>query len=288
MRRPFSRILSLVLFSLFLGAQPAQAASEPEGNKKTLYGMFRQSAEGGINFIDPQEPDVVYIPFDAKAILSDDLNIKVQVQGAVVESFSRNGKNYRLITVDSVKPMTAEYGATTIAPGQHPGLPGTDAATVHAYHNKTCYLYDRYAILERLAPYSDGHSLRVLARSAADNPDAVCESLEGAPLFEIPNGGDFAFAGLSGDTLFVQNGRAEAVHGLLAVNLALRKQTLDATVLPGASVAKGVVRYAEVVKAEAGKAKAFAACPAGKTAARDMTLELKAGKATAVGKVTCR
>ncbi|WP_428566701.1 MAG: hypothetical protein ACP59X_06685 [Solidesulfovibrio sp. DCME] len=290
MRRPISRIVSLVLLSLCLGTDPLLAAPEQEGSKKTLYGMFQQSAMGGINFVDPQEPEVVYIPFDATSILSDDLNVKVQVQGSIVNSFVRNGKTYRIITVDSVKPMTAEYGATTIASGQHTGLPGTDAVTVHTYHNKTCYLYDRYAVLERLAAYSNGHDLRVLARGGADNPDAVCESLEGSPLFEIPNDGDFTFAGLSGDILFIRNGQADAVHGLLAVNLTQQKQILDATVLPGASVAKGALRYAAVAGAQKGKGAgtAKAACPAGKTAAQDMSLDLRTGKSTAVGKVTCR
>lgn len=284
MRRPLFRILALVLLSLALGAEPIQAASESDALKKTLYGMFRQTAEGAINFIDAQEAGVVYIPFDAKAIMSDVLNIEVQVQGSIVESFTRNGASYRIIAVDSIKPMTAEYGATTVTAGQHPGLPGTDAAQVHAYHNKTCYLYDRYAVLDRLAAYSDGHDLRVMARTAADAPAAVCESLEGTPLFEIPNGGDFTFAGLSGDTMFIQNGPPDAVHGLMAVNLAAQKQTLDANVVPGASVAKGVLRYPEIVAA--GKDKPI--CPAGKTAVREMTLELKSGKRAAAGKVACR
>ncbi len=123
MRRPFSpdTVPRPVLLP-FPRRAAGPAASEPEGTKKTLYGMFRQSAEGGINFIDPRNPTSSTFRSMPKPY-----ERRPEHQGAgarrVVESFSRNGKNYRLITVDSVKPMTAEYGATTIAPGQHPGLP---------------------------------------------------------------------------------------------------------------------------------------------------------------------
>ncbi|WP_300160336.1 hypothetical protein [Solidesulfovibrio sp.] len=283
MHHPLRKLLPLVLLSLLLAADPSPAASEQDSRKTTLYGMFHRTPESGIIFENPQEPDVVYLPFDAKTIMGDSLDIKVQVQGSVVDSFARNGKTYRVLTVDSVRPMAAEYGATTIADGARAGLPGTDAAEVHDYRNRQCYLYPRYAVLDRQAAYSDGHNLRVVARTGADNPDAVCENLEGRPLFEIPNGGDFAYAGLSGDTLFIRNGRADAVHGLMAVDLAREKQTLDATVAPGASVASGVLRYVEVEPATAKPA-----CPAGKTALRDMRLDLRTGKATAAGKVTCQ
>lgn len=284
MRRPFLPLLPLVVAFLVLGSAPATAATDADTAKKTLYGMFRQAADGALNFIDAQEPGVIYIPFDATAIMSDDLNIKVQVQGSVVESFTRGGTTYRILAVKSIKPLTSEYGATTITPGQHPGLPGTEAATVHAYANKTCVLYDRYAVLEHATAYANGASLRVLARTPGDNPDAVCEALEGRPVFKISNGDDFTFAGLSGDTLFVQNGQADAVHGLMAVNLVSQKQILNATVIPGATVAGGVLRYTEQVAA--GKTKLT--CPAGKTAVRDMRLVLQTGRTEAVGKVVCR
>ena len=283
MHRVFSPFVALFFLVCCLGADPIPAAADPEARKVTLYGMFQQSPQGGIEFSSQTEPDVVYLPFAPGAILGDSLGIKVQVQGEIRDSFTRQGRSYRILAVADIRPMTAEYGATTIETGRRFGLPGSDAAQVHAYHNKTCYLYDRYAVLETLASYSDGHTLRVLARTAADAPDAVCENLQGRPLFEIPNGGDFAFAGLSGDTLLVRNGQPEALHGLMAVNLAARKQTLDATVAPGASLDKGRLLYREKLP-EAGRKPA---CPAGGTAVRGMALELTTGKSSVVGKDTC-
>jgi len=197
---------------------PVAAIAEPETKKTVLYGMFRQSPEGGVEFVSPQEPDVVYVPLDAASIMADVLNIQVQVRGEIRESFARQGKTTRILAVEDIRPMTAEYGATRIEKDKAVGLPGADPAEVHAYHDKTCAAYDRYAVVETLADYSDGHTLRLLARTAADAPAAVCGNLQGTPLFEIPNGGDFAFAGISGDTLFVQNGPTDAVHGLMAVN----------------------------------------------------------------------
>ena len=275
-------IFAFVLCSLTMAtADPAEAGSETR--KTTVYGMFRQSAQGGIELISPQEPGVVYVPFDTGSIMGSVVGIKVRVVGVVRDIVDRQGVSYRILAVNDITPMTAEYGATTITRGQLVGLPGTDAAEVHAYHNKTCYFFPRYAVVETLASYSDGHTLRVAAHTGADSPDAVCELAQGRPLFEIPNGGDFAFAGLTGDTLLVQNGAPKEIHGLMAVNLAAGKQTLDATVAPGATVAKGRLLYTEK-RPETGRK---AACPAGKTAVRPMALELKTGKSVAAGKETC-
>ena len=273
--------LAVVLCCLMGAAEPAEA--EAETRKTTVYGMFRQSAQGGIELTSPQEPGVVYIPFDTGAIMGSVVGIKVRVVGVVRETVDRQGISYRILAVDEIKPLTAEYGATTITRNQPVGLPGTDAAEVHAYHNKTCYFFPRYAVVETLASYSDGHTLRVAAHTGADSPDAVCELAQGRPLFEIPNGGDFAFAGLAGDTLLVQNGAPQEMHGLMAVNLAAGKQTLDATVAPGATVVKGRLLYTEK-RPETGRK---TACPAGKTAVRPMALVLKTGKAAAAGKETC-
>lgn len=273
--------LAFALCCLMGAADPAEAGSETR--KTTVYGMFRQSAQGGIELTSPQEPGVVYVPFDTGAIMGEVVGIKVRVVGVVRDIVDRQGVSYRILAVDDITPLTAEYGATAITRGQSVGLPGTDAAEVHAYHNKTCYFFPRYAVVETIASYSDGHTLRVAAHSASDSPDAVCELKQGSPLFEIPNGGDFAFAGLSGDTLFVRNGQPKEIHGLLAVNLATEKQTMDATVVPGASVAKGRLNYAEARPETGGKS----ACPAGKTATRPMALDLKSGKAVATGKETC-
>lgn len=281
------RILSPLVTLAFLlcclpgAADPAEAGAETR--KTTVYGMFRQSAQGGIELTSPQEPGVVYVPFDTGAIMGSVVGIKVRVVGVVRDIVERQGTSYRVLAVDDITPLTAEYGATTIKRDQAVGLPGTDPAEVHAYHNKTCYFFPRYAVVETIASYSDGHTLRVAAHTGADSPDAVCELAQGTPLFEIPNGGDFAFAGLAGDTLFVQNGQPREIHGLMAVNLAAGRQTLDATVTPGAAVAKGRLTYAAKLS-EAGRKPA---CPAGGTAARPMALELKTGKSAPAGKETC-
>ena len=281
MHRLCSPLLALVVFACGLCPGQALAVSAQETGKKTLYGVFRQVPDSGIVFADPQETGVVYLPFDPKGIMSSYLDIQVQVQGEIRDSFNRDGKTYRVLTVDDIHPLTAEYGATTTQSGRHVGLAGTDTADVHAYQNKTCYLYERYAVLETLADYSDGHTLRVLARAAGENPSALCEGLQGMPLFEIPNGGDFSFAGLSGNTLFVENGPTHALHGLMAVNLASRKQTLDATVLPGATVGKGILHFTE-------KTGALSSCPAGTLPMRKMGLDLASGKAQALGTGFCR
>ena len=283
MHRVFSPLVTLALLLGWLLAAPALAEAQDETRKTTVYGMLHQSAQGGIELTSPQEPGVVYVPFDRGSIMGTMLDIKVRVRGVVRESVVRQGKTYKVLAVDDVTPMTAEYGATTIERGKAVGLPGTDPAEVHAYYNKTCYFFPRYAVVETLANYTDGHTLRVLAHTAADSPDAVCEMQQGTPLFEIPNGGDFAFDGLAGDTLFVQNGRSDAIHGLMAVNLAGQKQTLDATVAPGAHVEKGKLLYAETLPDTGRKS----ACPAGRNAVRPMALELKSGKSAAVGKETC-
>ena len=282
MRRMVTRFMALAFALGVCLALPGVGEAQEETRKTTVYGMLRQTTQGGIELTSAQEPGVVYVPFDPGSIMDSLLNIKVRVRGVVREIVARNGVTYKVLAVDDVTPMTAEYGATTIERGKAAGLPGTDLAEVHAYHDRTCYFYPRYAVVETLASYSDGHVLKVAAHTAADSPDAVCELAQGRPLFEIPNGGDFAFAGLSGDTLFVANGSAEALHGLMAVNLAAEKQTLDSTVIPGAKVAAGRLDYAE--KIESGRKPA---CPAGKTAVRPMRLDLKTGKAAPAGKDSC-
>ncbi len=284
MRLFFTPVLALFLLLCGLPADPASAGDEADPKKTTLYGMFRQAPEGGVVFVNAEEPDAVYVPFDPASIMTDVLGVKVQVRGEIRDTFIRQGKTYRILAVTDIRPMTAEYGATTVATGKHFGLPGSDPAEIHAYHNRTCYLYDRYAVVETLASYSDGHTLRVLTHAPGEDRDAVCEGLKGRPLFEIPNGGDFAFAGLAGDTLFVQNGPAAAVHGLMAVNLAAQKQILDATVIPGAALDKGVLRYQELVPPPG----AQKTCPAGQSAIRPMALDLKTGAAREAGKAACR
>lgn len=282
MCRMFTRFMALAFVLGVCLALPEAGEAQEETRKTTVYGMLRQTPQGGIELTSAQEPGVVYVPFDRGSIMNSLLDIKVRVTGVVREIVARNGIAYKVLAVDEVTPMTAEYGATTIERGKAAGLPGTDLAEVHAYHDRTCYFYPRYAVVESLAGYSDGHVLKVSAHTAADSPDAVCELAQGRPLFEIPNGGDFAFAGLSGDTLFVANGAADALHGLMAVNLAAQKQTLDATVTPGAKVASGSLAYEE--KIESGRKPA---CAAGKTAVRPMRLDLKTGKAAPAGKDSC-
>lgn len=282
MRRMFTRFMALAFALGVCLALPGAGEAQEETRKTTVYGMLRQTPQGGIELTSAQEPGVVYVPFDRGSIMNSLLDIKVRVRGVVREIVARNGITYKVLAVDEVTPMTAEYGATTIERAKAAGLPGTDLAEVHAYHDRTCYFYPRYAVVETLASYSDGHVLKVSAHTAADSPDAVCELAQGRPLFEIPNGGDFAFAGLSGDTLFVANGSADALHGLMAVNLAAEKQTLDATVIPGAKVAAGRLDYAE--KIESGRKPS---CPAGKTATRPMRLDLKTGKTAPAGKDSC-
>lgn len=283
MRRMFTRLLALAFALGVCIALPEAGQAQEEPRKITIYGMLRQSAQGGVELVSAQEPGVVYVPFDPGSIMGDMLNIKVRVRGTVRESVARGGTTYKVLAVDEVAPLTAEYGATVIERDKAAGLPGTERAEVHAYHDRTCYFYARYAVVESLAGYSDGHVLRVAAHTAQDSPDAVCELAQGRPVFEIPNGGDFAFAGLAGDTLFVTNGPADGLHGLMAVNLATQKQTLDATVVPGAAVAaSGNLEYAE--KIASGRKPS---CAAGKTAVRPMRLDLKNGKASPAGKERC-
>jgi hypothetical protein len=283
MRRAPAHFLMLCFIFCCFWTVSGMAAADQIGNAVTIYGTFRQSPQGAMELYCLEEPDVVYLPFDTGAIMSDYLNIKVSVKGEIRDSFVREGKKYRIISIDEIKPMVAEYGETTIEKGKRVGLPGSDPAEVHAYHNKTCYLYDHYAVLENLFANYDGHSLRVRIRSAADAPDAICEDLEGKPLFEIPNGGDFIYAGLAGDTLFVQNGSPTAIHGMIAVNLATEKQTLDATVTPDATVEKGSLHYQEKLPDNAAKK----VCPVGKTAMRPMIMDLKTGKSRQAGKIVC-
>jgi hypothetical protein len=283
MRRIIPPFIALCFFLCCLWPGPLPAASDAPAKLTTVYGMLRQSPEGGIVFVSSQEPDVVYLPFDPGAIMGSLLNIEVRLRGEIRDSFTRQGKTYRVVAVADIEPMKDEYGNTAITENASFGLPGSDPVQIHAYHGKTCYLYAHYAVLEILAMNSDGHALRVMTRTAADAPAAVCEDLEGMPLFEIPDGGDFSFAGLSGDTLFIQNGAPSQIHGLMAVNLATKTQTLDATVPPGATVSKGVLRYQQKM-ADGGVKKV---CPAGQTATRPMVLDMKTGKSREVGKTVC-
>lgn len=272
-----SRLVPL-LFACWLWPLAVSTAAWAADRTLTLYGVFHQTSEGSIVFHCPQQPEVVYLPFDPGSIMGDVLDIQVQVRGEIRDSFQRDGKTVHILAVSAIKPLTAEYGATTVTRHARFGLPGADAADIHAYSDKTCYLYARYAVLERLAPYSDGHSLRVLARNASDDPSAVCEDLQGTPLFAIPNGGDFHFAGLAGDTLLVQNGPPKAIHGLMAVNLARKKQTLEAVVAPGSAVVGRSLRYDR---------KVAGTCPDGGIAIRPMTLDLVTGRVKDVGKTRC-
>jgi hypothetical protein len=272
----FAPLVAVFLIGCWLW--PLPAVSGTDADQVTLYGVFQRSPQGGIVLACPQEPGVVYLPFAAGAVMDNELGIQVQVRGEIRDSFVRDGTTVRVLAVSSIRPMREEYGSTRVTDVAAYGLPGTDAVQIHAYAETTCYLYDRYAVLERQADVPDGHSLRVLQRGPGDNPAAVCESLQGRPLFEIPNGGDFSFAGLSGETLFVQNGPPQAVHGLMAVNLAQQKQTLNTTVIPGSAVAGRVLRYQQTVPG---------ACPAGAIAARPMAFDLATGRTTETGKASC-
>lgn len=133
---------------------------------------------------------MVYVPFDRGSIMNSLLDIKVRVTGVVREIVARNGITYKVLAVDEVTPMTAEYGATTIERGKAAGLPGTDLAEVHAYHDRTCYFYPRYAVVESLAGYSDGHVLKAWPTRWRIRRTRSASWPRGGPLFEIPNGGD--------------------------------------------------------------------------------------------------
>lgn len=278
MSRVFSRLHLFLVFVCCLVPVSAPAVEIPVGTAMTVYGVFHQSPQGGIVLECPQEPGVVYLPFDATAIMSDVLNIQVQVRGEIRDSFMRDGKTIRVLAVTDITPLRAEYGATRVIDQAAIGLPGADAAQIHLYHDATCYLYGRYAVLERLAPGFVGHSLRVLARQPDDDPDAVCEGLQGAHLFTVDHATDDTFAGLSGDTLLLQKGLPQQVHGLMAINLVKARQTLDAVVLPGETITGHILSYRQ---------KAQTRCPAGKIAARPMTLNFTTGRIRDIGKIVC-
>lgn len=264
--------LLLVFWSLLLTSLTAVAS-----DRVTLYGMLHQTDQGGIVLECPQEPGVVYVPFDPTSIMADTLDIEVQVRGETRDSFMRQGKTFRILAVTDVKPLRAEYGSTTVTANEAFGLPGTDRAQVHAYFNKTCYLYERYAVLVRLPVGYVGHALLVLNRNPGDAPDAICEALQGSPLYELDDN-QAAFAGLAADTLFFTIGRTQEPHTLVAVNLARQQQVLNASVVPGAAVAGQTLRYRQQVGTT---------CPEGKTAARPMALDLVTGRAKNLGKATC-
>lgn len=280
MGRYFTPLVAIWMLVCCWGVTVAEAA-EGQDTRTAFYGMFKQAPEGGIIFTNPQEPDVVYLPFDPRGVM-DNLNIWVAVRGSIKDTFTRQGKTVHVLVVDAIKPMTAEYGPTTVAKDTVVGLPGCDAAEVHTYPDHTCALYDRYAILTRPAPYASGQDIRVRARKAGDLPAALCENLEGKPLFEIPDGGDYVFAGLAGDTLLVRNGPADAIHGLMGVDLSGPRQTLDVTVAPGERVDHAILHYLERAAHAGGKA-----CPAGKTAVRPMRFDLRSGKARPDGTMRC-
>lgn len=277
------RVCALVCGVLCLGWCLGVAAPAWSGAAETaVYGVLRQSPQGGIELVPPEEPHVVYIPFDPGSIMSDWIGLQVQMRGVVRDSFSRDGTTYRVLAVSQVRPLTAEYGNTTVTDHAAYGLPGTDPVQIHAYFNKACYLYARYAVLERQSSDADGHSLRVLERQPQDDPAAVCEHLQGTPLFKIPNGGDYTFVGLSGDVLFVRNGSASDMHGLMAANLAQQRQILNATVVPGAHVDGHTLHYRQVLSTGSGPR-----CPSGKTAVQGMVLDLTSGMTRHEGKTTC-
>lgn len=270
-RRP--RVHPLHLLWIWLLTCASAAASD----SVTLYGELRQTDDGGIVLHCPQEPGVVYLPFNPNIILRDLLNIQVQVRGEIRDSFQRDNTTMRILAVDSVKPMRAEYGDTTVLSRAAIGLPGTEPAEIHNYFNRACYLYDRYAVLTRQPTGYAGHALRVLVREPGDAPDAVCENLEGRPLYELddPQAG---FAGLSGDTLFIAIGQPQVPYTLVAINLARQQQMLNAQVVPDATVAGKTLRYHQQVNV---------ACPQGKIAVRPMTLDLVTGRGKEIGKVGC-
>ena len=250
----------------------------------TVFGILRQASDGGIVLENPQNPQVVYIPFDKNAIMDSMLNVQVQVTGEIRDSFVRDGKTYSIIAASNIKILEAEYGNTKITKQANYGLPGTDTAEIHAYFNKTCYLYAHYAIIERSSDDTDGHSLRVLRREPQDDSAAICEAREGTPLFKIPNGGDFSFAGLAGDVLFIQNGPVSGLHGLMAVNLASQQQILNAVVVPGATVVGHSLHYPGLAENTSGHR---ALCPQGKTAVRMMDLDCTTGHIHTDGKTSC-
>jgi hypothetical protein len=278
MSRVCSRLYPLLLIVCCLLPASARAVESPDGKRMTVYGLFRQSAQGGILLESPEEPGVVYLPFDATAIMSDVLNIQVQVRGELRDTFTRDGKTVRVLAVTDIKPMTAEYGSTRVIDQAAFGLPGADTVQIRVYHDATCYLYDRYAVLERQAPGFVGHALRVLARHPDNDPAAACENLQGEPLFTIDHAADYTFAGLSGETLLLQKGLPQQVHGLMAVNLAQARQILDTVVVPGETITGHVLGYRQQVQAP---------CPAGKIAARPMTLNFVTGRSRDIGKTVC-
>lgn len=278
-----NRVCAVFLGVLCLGwCLGASAPVRSDTGETAVYGVLRQSPQGGIELVPPEEPHVVYIPFDPGSIMSDLIGIEVQMRGVVRDSFSRDGTTYRVLAVSHVRPLRAEYGDTTVTDHAHYGLPGTDPVQIHAYFHKTCYLYAHYAVLERQSDDADGSSLRVLARQPQDDPAAICEHLQGTPLFKIPNGGDYSFAGLSGDVLFVRSGSASDIHGLMAANLPRQQQILEATVVPGSSVSGHTLHYELVLPA--GRK---ALCPSGKATVQPKVLNLTTGKTRTEGTPTC-
>ena len=273
MFRPRTAVFLLCLFLTLPLAQSAALASD----SVTVYGVLRQSDQGGIVLECPQEPGVIYLPFNPHTILADLLNIEVQVRGEIRDTFMRQNTTVRILAVSDIKPLRAEYGSTTIIDQAAIGLPGTQPAEIHNYFNRVCYLYDRYAVLTRQPTNYAGHALRVLVRNPGDAPDAVCENLEGTPLYELDND-QAGFAGLSGDTLFVAIGQPRVPYTLVAINLARQQQTLNALVVPDANVAGQTLHYRQQVQA---------ACPADKIAVRPMALDLVTGRGKELGKATC-
>lgn len=271
-------VCSLLVLVCCLLPAVALAFDIPVGTRLTIYGLFHQTPQGGILLSCPQEPDIVYLPFDPSAIMSDVFDIQVQVRGTLQATFQRDGKTVRVLSVTHITPLRSDYGETHVIDHAAFGLPGADAPQIRISHDATCYLYERYAVLERQAPGFNGHVLHILARNPGDDPAAECANFQGTPLFSIDHAADYTFAGLSGNTLLLQKGLPQQLHGLMAVNLAQARQTLDAVVVPGEAIAGDVLNYRQ---------QAHAQCPTGQIAVRPMTLDFATGRIRDIGRPVC-
>lgn len=211
----------------------APASQKQEGEKAvkggvTLVGKFSEPKPGGVVFTPDNEKNTVYVPMGAKTNPTDYLNIYVRIKAEVTDEFIKDGRTVKLMQINSIEPMTGEYGDTRTTRSRSFGVRGSAPVEITKYPDHTCYKYKLFIVHEKPHAYSQGNDIMVTPLSKGEDPVSLCESFKDRPHMLLENKGANHFYGMAGPWLFINDGTGADPHALIIVNMAEQKEQITA------------------------------------------------------------